>query len=502
MCSLYKKSKRCYATLIFLFFSLQQFAQTNHSLRHDTETMETEYGLCLQFLDAKEYEKTYEHLSKFIYLATEQDDSLSLIKGQSLLALLNTKLKHYPRAIKAYEKALAYGEAIGLVEENFNHYVLLAKLYEREHNYKALIQSCIFGIDCFASNVSLHTVSNTALMYEMKALLFYAYHKEGKDELAMNLLDEMIIISNKVKPSSIKNHIKLFLGEYYMDHQDYSTAQQYFDEIYAAIQIAENKDYLLITIEKLALLAKKKNELEKAVELFALALEYNKTIGPIGEDSLPDISDWEDRYKIKSQDIVINNLKDTHEHTNFQLKDHYQKIFMILMASALLIFVSIFLSVRKRKLNQRKQELSEENRVLHHVKTELDKANENIQDEMKGIQKLLRVATIENEKDNGQKKYAHSNLSDAQKAHLKELFLSILKKEKIFLDPNITLDALAIKLEINRSYLSQFINEQFENNFNQLMNHYRVLEACRLLGDKNNAQYTIHDRTYCESCWL
>lgn len=363
----------------------------------------------------------------------------------------------------------------------------LNEALRKRKSIQALIDLCAPAIAEFESNPALQRAKYTASVYEMKAILFYAYHKVGQAENASAMLDEIVAISEQEVQASADKHIKLLLGDYFMDTEAYDTAQLYFDEVYASIQASGKNEYLLATVEKLALLAKKKNELEKAVELFAIAMEYNKVMGPVGEDSLPDISDWEDRYKIKGKDIVIHNLKGNQEVSSSKLEMEYKKILTILISSIVLILLSISLYIRKRKLTKRKQILQEENEELHSVKVELNKNNQNLQHEIKAIQKLLKKASLENP----QKKYSHSKLSEEQKQHLKNLFVSVLKNDKIFLDSNISLDKLANKLEVNRTYLSQFINEEFEMNFNQLINYYRVIEACKLLSDKNNAPYTI-----------
>jgi AraC-like DNA-binding protein len=50
---------------------------------------------------------------------------------------------------------------------------------------------------------------------------------------------------------------------------------------------------------------------------------------------------------------------------------------------------------------------------------------------------------------------------------------------------------LAEKLNTNKSYLSQVINEYFRKNFSTFVNEYRVKEASRLLLEKESENYTI-----------
>ena len=52
---------------------------------------------------------------------------------------------------------------------------------------------------------------------------------------------------------------------------------------------------------------------------------------------------------------------------------------------------------------------------------------------------------------------------------------------KKFLRPNITLIELGKELDINRTYLSNFINEKYNKNFNGWINELRIEEAKKLI---------------------
>lgn len=57
---------------------------------------------------------------------------------------------------------------------------------------------------------------------------------------------------------------------------------------------------------------------------------------------------------------------------------------------------------------------------------------------------------------------------------------------KVFVEPNLILKVLAEKCNTNRSYLSQYIHEQYAMNFNTFINMLRINEAKRILSDKKN----------------
>lgn len=89
------------------------------------------------------------------------------------------------------------------------------------------------------------------------------------------------------------------------------------------------------------------------------------------------------------------------------------------------------------------------------------------------------------------KKYVNSNLSKKDKLKLKNQLLKYMTDEKLYLDPNLSLEMLARKLSVLPKHLSQIVNEMFLQNFNDFVNQYRVKECINCLKDENNGGKTL-----------
>lgn len=68
---------------------------------------------------------------------------------------------------------------------------------------------------------------------------------------------------------------------------------------------------------------------------------------------------------------------------------------------------------------------------------------------------------------------------------------NLMEQEKIYQEPELTLQQLAEKLDLPSYQASQAINDGLKKNFYDLVNGYRVEEAKRLLLDDKNRNYTI-----------
>lgn len=88
-------------------------------------------------------------------------------------------------------------------------------------------------------------------------------------------------------------------------------------------------------------------------------------------------------------------------------------------------------------------------------------------------------------------KYKNSNLKQIQATQYINQLIQIMEDEKLYTNPQLTLQLLAQEMEVNSNYISQVINEQLNQNFYDFVNHYRIEEAKRQLQSPEAKKYTI-----------
>ncbi|WP_339915870.1 AraC family transcriptional regulator [Yeosuana marina] len=89
------------------------------------------------------------------------------------------------------------------------------------------------------------------------------------------------------------------------------------------------------------------------------------------------------------------------------------------------------------------------------------------------------------------KKYRNSNLQTQNIEELGERLNTLLIKDKVFLNSNLKANDLADKLEISRHQLTEFINQELECSFNELMNKHRVDHIKKDLLNKDKKHLSI-----------
>lgn len=93
--------------------------------------------------------------------------------------------------------------------------------------------------------------------------------------------------------------------------------------------------------------------------------------------------------------------------------------------------------------------------------------------------------------DKTPRRYQQSQLGEAQKNTLKDQLIQLIHEEKLYLNPDITLNLVANRMNVSLNHLSQVINETLHKNFNQLINEYRIEEVKRQLADEDKPLLTI-----------
>jgi AraC-like DNA-binding protein len=74
---------------------------------------------------------------------------------------------------------------------------------------------------------------------------------------------------------------------------------------------------------------------------------------------------------------------------------------------------------------------------------------------------------------------------------LKTKLINLFEKENIFNQQDLRITSVAEKLNTNRTYISRLINDEFNMNFNEFVNKYRIQDAKKLILSNTNKKHTI-----------
>ena len=84
-----------------------------------------------------------------------------------------------------------------------------------------------------------------------------------------------------------------------------------------------------------------------------------------------------------------------------------------------------------------------------------------------------------------------NEIKNGQNRLLKNQLIQLFTEDKIHKNSELRITSISETLKTNRTYISKLINDEFQMNFNEFVNKYRVEEAKKLLSDSNNNLYTM-----------
>lgn len=111
---------------------------------------------------------------------------------------------------------------------------------------------------------------------------------------------------------------------------------------------------------------------------------------------------------------------------------------------------------------------------------------------------MFQVYSLFKEKKNKRtiEKYKDSILTKSESKKLATDLVDIMQNKKPYLKESISLKILSIELKTHPKILSQVINENFDKNFFDYINSYRIEDAKILLADMNYKDYKIYEIMY------
>ncbi|WP_190809512.1 AraC family transcriptional regulator [Flagellimonas sp. S3867] len=93
-------------------------------------------------------------------------------------------------------------------------------------------------------------------------------------------------------------------------------------------------------------------------------------------------------------------------------------------------------------------------------------------------------------------KYKNSSFSEKDVSAYKKKLLNKLVNDQVYLNPELRIDALASEMGLHGKKLSEIISRGFNKTFFELINHYRIEHAKKLLEEVEQANLTVLEVMY------
>jgi AraC-like DNA-binding protein len=408
----------------------------------------------LYFIQKEKSLQAIEHYQKAANLFAELGITQGIIVASNNIGLVYQNKKELDKALLYFHKANALSDKINDAEDKMLALSYIGQTHLSKYNLdsakiyfdqlfklssaKKIKEWIAFSYDNYASIYNMRQDPENAIKNYQMALSIYQ-ETGGKLNIALMLQK---------------------IGNAYAESKNYAKAVEYALQ---ALAIAEQNKLVSASFEILPVIAGYYSAMNDYKSAFNYLDRYNHLKESDMIQNMQQIqAEYEKDLRHKEEELYKKEqaLKDS--------EIRQQQFLIYFSLGGLIIFVGLFLIILARS-----RQLKFSNQHLFKYSLEI-------------IQKEQELQEIKKKE-----KYATSLLTEEGNYNLYNNLLQLMEQEKIFLNNKLTIEDVAKKLNTNRTYLSQIINEKTHSNFNNFINKYRVQEAqIRLLNDENKS-YTI-----------
>jgi len=415
------------------------------------------------FITNELYPQAKESCEKAIRIASEQNNDFAVSVAQNNIGIIFREIGKYDSASIYFHKSLEIRRKKGALYEAHN-YMYLAKVFVTANNPDSMLHYRKLALDAL-SRLALSvkekkesiTDADKALindmhMYDASILAIY-YENKGNYEQSIKYYKFAQQQAQKLQDNNTSISYLYNIALLYDSIQNYKEAITYGLLAYHLSKKYNNYESTVSASKLLGKLYSKRNDNNLANLYMKQAVNYADSINKL-----------EDSNHVNANKILLITTQ-----TNESLREYKYKVerdyrmmkaqnrwIVFLIISLVLLFIVVFYNIQKNK-SQKKQ-----------LTTTLKKSEESVSNAKTVIKAKTLIST-----------------------QTEELLVELIEKEKIYVDKNLSLQELAVKLNTNTTYLSQYFNIQLETTFNNYINSYRIKEACHILKQDDCKKYSI-----------
>lgn len=429
------------------------------SIGHTFYTTQSLIFISDVFNNLVDYDKSLEYAKMAADVSMQNGDTAAYIYSLSSLAQIYSSLEDYPSASVSINKGL---QLVNNIRSEHGPYLkrdLMLKKSDVYLNQNKTDSAIIYY------RKSIHYPKENE--FEDKHRNAFIYLSLGRAFITLNEYDSARMYLNKALNIYSETHteifindVNLYLGELALKEKQYLLA---INLIEGSLLYFKKSNMTLELLNSLQLLNEAYSALGQVEKAYSYLNEYNHL-----EDSIA-IVDQKIEYTNKQFLEKIKHIEQQKSSLSDNLEDSKQKLQIYFIIILIIIGVVVFISYRYlyyKKLNQQNflkiQELTEQ---------------------------ALKTNTDVKLKETVSPKPVHT-IKEEVKVKISGAFKNWIQKEQ-YLNP-ITIEEISKKLNTNQKYLSAVINEEYGQNFTDLINELRISYLLKKLQtDKSLRLYSV-----------
>ena len=442
----------------------------------------------IYFYDFYDYPKCFDCLTRADEIATEADieDANIYLGFGCMYQTISEECNNYDlgtTAFQYYQQALA----MGIKTHDDKHTdMACTDVLSMAHAQGGLAQIH----DIWQQYMQLPEQGETWILRRYNKMLFQAFQDVEQNRLdnAIDTYSRQVSLIDTTQYSRLIYFTHVEKAKAYALKGDYRNA---ISSLRASEKIAVELEMKDCKLEVYSLLAQYYQQLGDHASREHYYTQYSQLKDTLTNyQQLASVSEMEYRNELKGMEQEMGEIK--------QHRRVMSIVMLVSLGFLLVLAVLLYLVYRKNgELTRSNQSLYQKNVEMLRAEEEERRMRRQLQEKelhTEGSSPATVTTPPDTEPDNATAdvKYKSSHLSDEDKQQLLTRILEIMENNEEIFSPDFSLERLAMLCDSKYKYVSQVINEYYEQNFNNFLNSYRIKEACKRMGEQSQyGNYTI-----------
>ena len=426
----------------------------------------------IYFYDFYDYPKCFDCLTRANEIATESDiqDANIFLGFGCMYQTISEECNNYDlgtTAFKYYQRALA----TGMKTHDDKH----TDMASTDVLSMAHVQGGLSQIkDIWQNYLQLPEDNETWILRRYNKMLYQAFNnvEQKRYDEAIKMYDSQLQLIDTTQYSRLIYFTHVEKAKVHAMTGDYRRAIEALKQSERIAVDLEMKDCKLEVYKMLAQFYQQLGDHGSREHYYNQYTQLKDTL--TNYQQLASVSEMEFRNELKGMEQEMSEMR--------QHREVMSVVALTSLGFLLALAVLLYLVYRKNG------ELTRSNQSLYQKNVEMLRAEE---EERRMRRQLQDKETPVTHTDNDVK-YKSSHLSDEDKEQLLSRIQEVMENTDEIFSPEFSLERLAMLSDSKSKYVSQVINEYYEQNFNNFLNSFRIKEACKRMGDLDNyGNYTI-----------
>lgn len=417
------------------------------------------------------YDKAIKHTLNALNYFEQFNDTINMVNCYMDASYVYNKIENFNDALDLLNRALALAKEKNIYKQIPMIYNSIGIAYNNSGDNKLALEN----YEKSFTSIKEYDLNYTRLAISLHNNIAILETKEGAYDQALSELNEAILMAKQL---NYKDHLSVLYFIKANVYRHLNIPDSELVNINLSIKNGSNaplnKTYAN-AIKSLSKFYEKHNDILKSYEYLN---QYITVIDSLNlKEKAKSILKAKTLYKIKKKEIEINNLEFQNNLANEKLKSYKYKIIFFISFSILITILFLGFLFFRFKINKAYNVIVKNSVKEINYKKEITKLTQEDANE---------IVLKENSK------YLNSSLNINERKRIIKQINNVLLKDNIYLDANISLDKFVEAVKTNKTYLSQVLKEDFNTNYTDLINEYRIEKAKELLVSNYALSYTIN----------